>query len=467
MALQKIIFLKESQKLTQSEMQNVMGGGTYTQCSDERRVWESKYMIFRYETTTYRYDDQGKFLCSSVELSAPSNLCYNLHSTVMNVFYYGRIFFIKSKVMYRIALSIIFIMLLGSTLAFSQQYSFDENAVNQSFKKFALAYELRKHKIDPLTNKGNYKDALPYVLEAYKYDPYISGTLSHCYMAIGDIDNAYKYAIKSFEVGWHLKYFDQDIFNDKSLWSKIKNHYDSLDKAGEIIHIQTDTILSNKICKMLERDQAIRKSYIAYENSESPNKAVLDSFENQMKYTDALNMEELINHVSQYGYPNEKKIDPICDINTLLLHTNLTNGLYFIPIIKQAALKNNNYWHDLMGVIYHITFRMLCYDKHNQQNKLLFIRNNNAGKVDLDGSFIQIYSMINVLKDNTNISIELFAYNNEDIDFNQSINNLEQIQAAFIQFGIDRKRVKILTDMQTAREGFLDQYKVPYGMFQL
>ena len=75
MALQKLRSLKESKKLTQSEMQHVMGGGTYTQCRDERRVWDSKYMVFRYETTTYRYDDQGKFLFSSVEMSAPSNIC--------------------------------------------------------------------------------------------------------------------------------------------------------------------------------------------------------------------------------------------------------------------------------------------------------------------------------------------------------------------------------------------------------
>jgi len=52
-----------------------MGGGTYTQCSDQRRVWDSKNMIYRIETTTYRYDDQGGFLSSIVELSVPSNWC--------------------------------------------------------------------------------------------------------------------------------------------------------------------------------------------------------------------------------------------------------------------------------------------------------------------------------------------------------------------------------------------------------
>lgn len=359
----------------------------------------------------------------------------------------------------------ILLLLLNQTLTFSQQYSFDENKVNQSFKNFALAYDLRKHKIYPLIDKGNYKDALPYVLEAYKYDPYISGTLSHCYMAVGDKEKAYTYAIKSFEVGWHLRYYDQDIYTDSNLWSRIQNHYDSLDKAGKIIHYQIDTMLSNKICRMLERDQKVINAFIAYENSENPQKAVLDSFQNQQNYIDALNLEELTNYVNLNGYP-DKTVDPMCPISTLLIHTNLTNCLYYVPIIKQAALKNNNQWHDLMGVVYHITFKMKCYDKQNQQNKLLFISNDKAGKVDMDGSFIQIYSMIDVLKDNPKVSIELFAYKDENPDSKQAIKNLEKIQAAFIQFGIASERVKILPEMQTGREGFLKQYKVPYGMFQ-
>src|SRR5690606_18459966 len=193
-------------------------------------------------------------------------------------------------------------------------------------------------------------------------------------------------------------------------------------------------------------------------NSTSPQKAVLDSFKSQMKYIDALNMHELTTYVNLYGYPNEKMIDnPMCEIRTLLIHTNLTNCLYFIPIIKQSALYNNNHWHDLMGVIYHITFRMQCHDKHNQQNKLLFISNDKTGKVDMDGSFIQIYTMIDVLKDNPKISIELFDYKNENTEHKQAIKNLEKIQTSFIQFGIEAGRVKILPEIQTAREGFLKQ----------
>lgn len=75
MALQKLSSLKESKKLTQSEMQQVVGGGTFSVCTNERYVWDDKYMQMRLHTTTYRYDDSGNMLSASTAVSAPSNLC--------------------------------------------------------------------------------------------------------------------------------------------------------------------------------------------------------------------------------------------------------------------------------------------------------------------------------------------------------------------------------------------------------
>lgn len=355
------------------------------------------------------------------------------------------------------------VLLFSSSLVYAQEYNFDEKKVIDHYKKFAKSNELMREVIPIYYVKKNYVDALPLLKEIYDLRPSIAGELSLCYFYLNKKEEALKYAKVAIERYWNLTPYENVFSNDSSLLLELKQYYDSLDNKGLIIRHEIDTMLSEKLSLMYEKDVAIRTKHLDYLQGNTEED--LESIMYKMVQVDNENIEFLKEYAFYNGYPNKDNLLKGTSQNNhiFLKHTDIANVIYFLPIVKYHGISNSD-WYPLGSAMYQLTMR-LSENNNNKKNKLIYVKNKKDGVLDIDNSFIQLYATISYANQNPGIVYEFFVYDIEGINPALTLENLQKIKNLFLEFGVEENKVIINEELQPGHDDFLSQYRSPYGFY--
>ena len=369
--------------------------------------------------------------------------------------------------MKNIALRVLFFLMLCPLGVFSSPKEKDqkERQADSSFCDFSKYYNLYKRHISVLMDSAKYAEAIPYLVQSVRYNPIMYGNMAICYMQIGDKEKALEFGLKSFDNGYKLNYYDSDIFPSE-IWNVFKARYDSLDLLGKIEknEDEVDSQAIQLFTKLNNADQNIRNEYNRL--SKTAPSSTLDSLVKEMNFIDANNMASLNDYVKEFGWPDARTFgNSTYQPNILLVHSDLIHCMYYMPLLKQAALNGKMDWTGVMSVMYHLTFRQQSYDGKTKQNKLLYTYLENKQALDEKRSMLQLYTIANILYDNPYLSIQLYSYGNANLPASKSKLALEKIKNIICETGIDSKRIEILADTQHCRKEFLPQFDVPFGMY--
>lgn len=287
-----------------------------------------------------------------------------------------------------------------------------------------------------------------------------------CYVGLSKNKKGLKKIKESFEHGFKLKYIDEDDSLLSPLMPKIKAMYP---QARQKYVASLDTLLRAEIAAMIKADQQIR---LLLSNPKYQKKAQIDSIYKEMGLIDDRNIKRLHEICLKHGWPSAKLVGTAVSFDDdanfkpslLVLHSNEADNIYFLNLMLKKALKDEEYWTDVVSVMSNMLFRF--YDQ-----KIIKLRNTyitKDGRLDMDKSFFQLKCLSKLIKNNQRYKATfcVVKYEDDKETFNTKV-LLQEVIDFLLADGVPKENITFTEEVKEVKPDNFERYRIAFSRSRL
>lgn len=287
-----------------------------------------------------------------------------------------------------------------------------------------------------------------------------------CYVALAKNKKGLKRINEAFEHGFKLKYIDEDDSLLSPLMPKIKAMYP---EARKKYIASIDTLLRAEIASMIKEDQQIR---LLLSNPKYQKRQQIDSIYKEMGVIDDRNIKRLHEICLKHGWPSAKLVgtdvsfddDANFNPSLLVLHSNESDNIYFLNLMLKKALKDEEYWTDLVSVMSNMLFRF--YDQKIVKLRYTYITN--EGKLDLGKSFFQLKCLSKLIKNNQHYKLTFCVVKFEDDK--ETFNTkalLQEVVDFLVTDGVPKENITFREEVKEVKPDNFERYRIAFSRSRL